>query len=201
MASSKKKKKKVEAPVKYEGSVVGNALKNTISGENTKRGNIWGLITGSPLGSMFGNIIDESEKKKELSKSSSQIEQEKKSNKTIEQAKTKSDESYNKLNEYKKQKGINLFNESKFKNDEEYNEFITRHDKERVETVDINSYEYNGERLLLCSDGLYNNVSPLIIESTLKGNDTVTNKCQQLIAFGNSNGGSDNMAVVIWENK
>ena len=67
--------------------------------------------------------------------------------------------------------------------------------------VDINSYEYNGERLLLCSDGLYNNVSPLIIESTLKGNDTVTNKCQQLIAFGNSNGGSDNMAVVIWENK
>ena len=30
-----------------------------------------------------------------------------------------------------------------FKNDEEYNEFIKRHDKERVETVDINSYKGN----------------------------------------------------------
>ena len=30
-----------------------------------------------------------------------------------------------------------------FKNDEEYNEFITRHDKERVETIDINNYEGN----------------------------------------------------------
>ena len=67
--------------------------------------------------------------------------------------------------------------------------------------VDINSFEYNKEKILLCSDGLYNNVSSSVIESILKGNDTLDRKCFQLIAFGNANGGSDNMAVVIWESK
>ena len=66
-------------------------------------------------------------------------------------------------------------------------------------SVDIQYYEYNREKILLCSDGLYNNVSSIIIEATLKGNDTVDRKCNQLISFGNASGGSDNMAVVIWE--
>lgn len=70
-----------------------------------------------------------------------------------------------------------------------------------VVNVDIKSFPYEGEKILLCSDGLYNNVSSLILESTLKGNDSLDKKCQQLIAFGNANGGSDNMAVVIWENR
>ena len=68
-------------------------------------------------------------------------------------------------------------------------------------SVDIQVYEYNGENILLCSDGLYNNVPPIVMESILRGNDTPERKCTQLIAFGNSNGGSDNMAVVIWESK
>ena len=67
--------------------------------------------------------------------------------------------------------------------------------------IDINVFEYHKEKVLLCSDGLYNNVSPSVIESTLKGNDSLDRKCFQLIAFGNANGGSDNMAVVIWESK
>lgn len=70
-----------------------------------------------------------------------------------------------------------------------------------VVNVDIKVFPYEGERILLCSDGLYNNVSSLILESILNGNDSLDKKCQQLIAFGNANGGSDNMAVVIWENK
>ena len=67
--------------------------------------------------------------------------------------------------------------------------------------VDINAFEYHKEKILLCSDGLYNNVSSSVIESILRGNDTLDRKCFQLIAFGNANGGSDNMAVVIWESK
>ena len=65
--------------------------------------------------------------------------------------------------------------------------------------VDINEFKYNGERLLLCSDGLYNNVPLKDMLSILKGNDSLDKKCLQLIAFGNANGGSDNMAVIIWE--
>ena len=38
-----------------------------------------------------------------------------------------------------------------------------------------------------------------VLESILRGNDTLERKCSQLIAFGNASGGTDNMAVVIWE--
>ena len=65
--------------------------------------------------------------------------------------------------------------------------------------ADINEYHYEKERLLLCSDGLYNNVSFEDLESILRGNDSLDKKVMQLIAFGNANGGSDNMAVLIWE--
>lgn len=65
--------------------------------------------------------------------------------------------------------------------------------------VDIKTFEYKKEKLLLCSDGLYNNVPFYDIQSILKGKESTERKCQQLIKFGNANGGSDNMAVVIWE--
>ena len=65
--------------------------------------------------------------------------------------------------------------------------------------VDFKNYEYHGERILLCSDGLYNNVPFYDLQSILKSKESPERKCYQLIAFGNSNGGSDNMAVVIWE--
>ena len=68
-------------------------------------------------------------------------------------------------------------------------------------SVEIKTIPYLNEVVLLCSDGLYNNVPPTVIESILKGNDSLDRKCFQLINYGNANGGSDNMAVVIWESK
>lgn len=68
-------------------------------------------------------------------------------------------------------------------------------------SVDIQIFEYNKEKILLCSDGLYNNVAFNVMESIVKGDDAVERKCLQLINIGNANGGSDNMAAVIWEGK
>ncbi len=65
--------------------------------------------------------------------------------------------------------------------------------------IDINEYEYHHERLLLCSDGLYNNVPLTDLTSIVRGDDSLDQKAMQLIAFGNAHGGSDNMAVLIWE--
>lgn len=65
--------------------------------------------------------------------------------------------------------------------------------------VDFKELPYEKEKLLLCSDGLYNNVPYYDMQSILKSKETPERKVYQLIAFGNSNGGSDNMAAVIWE--
>ncbi len=65
--------------------------------------------------------------------------------------------------------------------------------------IDFNHYKYNREKILVCSDGLYNNIAFPIMESILIGNDSLNKKCMELIAFGNASGGTDNMAVVIWE--
>ena len=61
-------------------------------------------------------------------------------------------------------------------------------------------------RFIVRSHIFYNdtvNVSDKIALLTNKSfeYDSLDKKCQQLIAFGNANGGSDNMAVVIWENR
>ena len=66
-------------------------------------------------------------------------------------------------------------------------------------SIDIKSFPYMGETVLLCSDGLYNNVPKDDIASVLKSEDSVEQKVNELIAIGNKNGGSDNIAVVIWE--
>lgn len=68
-----------------------------------------------------------------------------------------------------------------------------------VVNVDIQEHEYHGEKILICSDGLYNNVPHDDLTSIIKGNDSLDKKSMQLIAFGNANGGSDNMALIIWE--
>ena len=67
--------------------------------------------------------------------------------------------------------------------------------------VDINVREYHKERILICSDGLYNNVPEADMASIVKGNDSLDKKANQLIAFGNFNGGSDNMALILWESE
>ena len=66
-------------------------------------------------------------------------------------------------------------------------------------SIDLKVIPYLNEEILLCSDGLYNNVPVDDIAAIVKGNDTVEMKVNELIAIGNKNGGSDNIAVVLWE--
>jgi protein phosphatase len=65
--------------------------------------------------------------------------------------------------------------------------------------LDIKAMNYENETILLCSDGLYNNVSHSDIENIIKNSDSVEQKANELIQISNANGGSDNIAVVIWE--
>ena len=64
---------------------------------------------------------------------------------------------------------------------------------------DFASHPYMNSTLLVCSDGLYNNASEQEIYSVLNGKDVATQKANELIAIANANGGSDNVAVAIWE--
>ena len=65
--------------------------------------------------------------------------------------------------------------------------------------IDIRAMNYDRQRILVCSDGLYNNLSHGDLENVMKNNDSVELKVSQLIRIANSNGGSDNIAVIIWE--
>lgn len=65
--------------------------------------------------------------------------------------------------------------------------------------VDLKITSYTNENILVCSDGLYNNVDESSISTILKSDDTTEQKVNELISLANANGGSDNIAVVIWE--
>ena len=66
-------------------------------------------------------------------------------------------------------------------------------------SMNVNIYEYHGESLVLCTDGLYNNVSERDILNTLNLNTSVEDKCGSLISLANFNGGSDNITLCLWE--
>ena len=53
--------------------------------------------------------------------------------------------------------------------------------------------------IMLCSDGLYNNASDKQIFSALDSNERLDQKINTLIGIANANGGSDNIAISIWE--
>ena len=65
--------------------------------------------------------------------------------------------------------------------------------------LDIKTMPYMNDSILLCSDGLYNNVPEKDILTIMKSTDTPDQKVNELISLANNNGGSDNIAVVIWE--
>ena len=65
--------------------------------------------------------------------------------------------------------------------------------------LDVKTMPYLNDTVLLCSDGLYNNVSEKDILTIIKGSDTPDQKVNELVSLANSNGGSDNIAVVLWE--
>ena len=66
-------------------------------------------------------------------------------------------------------------------------------------SFDIKTFAYEGESILLCSDGLYNNLSEAEIKAVLASSDRVDEKTSFLISEANANGGSDNIAVALWE--
>lgn len=66
-------------------------------------------------------------------------------------------------------------------------------------SLTINEYPYSGETILLCSDGLYNQVEAKEIRSIVATDERADQKAQSLISIANSNGGSDNIGVSYWE--
>lgn len=66
-------------------------------------------------------------------------------------------------------------------------------------SFDLKVRTYLGESLLLCSDGLYNNLPDIEIRAILSTTDSASEKVDSFIAEANGNGGSDNIAVAYWE--
>lgn len=63
----------------------------------------------------------------------------------------------------------------------------------------IKFFPYQGEKLLLCTDGLYNQIPPSTIHTIISTNERSDQKVMSLIAEANSAGGSDNEGVAYWE--
>ena len=65
--------------------------------------------------------------------------------------------------------------------------------------LDIKVHPYLNDSILVCSDGLYNNVPNKDILTIMRGSDSPDQKVNELVSLANANGGSDNIAVVVWE--
>lgn len=63
----------------------------------------------------------------------------------------------------------------------------------------LNIYENKKESILLCSDGLYNNAAEKQIYSAMSSSERLDQKINTLIGIAKANGGTDNIAVSIWE--
>ena len=59
--------------------------------------------------------------------------------------------------------------------------------------------KYNGEHIVLCSDGLYNNISDKEMHAILNSDERPDIKVDTLIRVANKNGGSDNIAIAYFE--
>jgi len=68
-------------------------------------------------------------------------------------------------------------------------------------SLTINQYEYHGEKVLLCSDGLYNQVPEKEIQAIVNTDERADQKVVSLICVANGNGGSDNEGVSYWESE
>ena len=68
------------------------------------------------------------------------------------------------------------------------------------ETVDVKmtySQMMDGDRILLCSDGLYNMVKAPGLLRVVNGDDDLAGKCRSLIEIARDQGGTDNITVVM----
>jgi protein phosphatase len=66
-------------------------------------------------------------------------------------------------------------------------------------SLTISEYPYGGESILLCSDGLYNQVEEGEILAIANSDERADQKAQSLISAANGHGGSDNIGVSYWE--
>ena len=66
-------------------------------------------------------------------------------------------------------------------------------------SMDVKTYAYHGERVILCSDGLYNNVSETEISQVVSTDERPDQKVSSLINEANLNGGSYNIGIAYWE--
>lgn len=66
-------------------------------------------------------------------------------------------------------------------------------------SLDLSVLPYEGEAILLCSDGLYNNVSEPEIRAILLTDERADQKVSSMIQQANANGGSDNVGIAYWE--
>ena len=104
--------------------------------------------------------------------------------------------------------------------DQTYVEYLLTHDKitedEKLTSKDRHAlmnfigksktinFEYKiikntRKTVLLCTDGLYNNASDKQIFSALNSEDRLDQKISTLIGIAKANGGTDNIAVSLWE--
>ncbi|MCR5491464.1 MAG: Stp1/IreP family PP2C-type Ser/Thr phosphatase [Bacilli bacterium] len=66
-------------------------------------------------------------------------------------------------------------------------------------SLDCKVLPYFGQSVLLCSDGLYNNLAEGEIRACLSTDERPDQKVNALVAEANANGGSDNIGVAYWE--
>lgn len=71
---------------------------------------------------------------------------------------------------------------------------------DKTSTPDIFEIEVeNGDKLLLCSDGLTNMVENYDIKKIVKDNDSIEDAVRELIRQANENGGKDNISAILIE--
>ena len=68
-----------------------------------------------------------------------------------------------------------------------------------VAELDIFDVDTNIDGVLLCSDGLYNMVDYKDMHKIISSNETIDKRAQNLIDLANSNGGRDNVSVILVE--
>ena len=68
-------------------------------------------------------------------------------------------------------------------------------------TVSVVTIVYKNpfDKVLLCSDGLYNMIENEIIEKIINKDISTKEKVEELINLSNLNGGKDNIAIAVWE--
>ncbi len=66
-------------------------------------------------------------------------------------------------------------------------------------SLQIEIFPYSGEKILCCTDGLYNQVSDEAIHAIISTDERVDQKVNTLIGTANAAGGNDNVGVAYWE--